>query len=113
MSNKHNLKVGQIVWVHYKNYNNEEPKETKIKSIGKKYFTIECDTRYKYELEKLKIFIPNYYSDTRVILDKQHLIDEREKRDLENKIRKYITPYGPTYLTFQQLRDIYNLIVIK
>lgn len=55
--NKHNLIVGQIVWVIVGGFRSKDKAvshKTTIESIGRKYFTISYDSRYKFDLGTLK-----------------------------------------------------------
>jgi len=98
---ENNIKKGLILY-------DSSLKEFVVSKVGNKYF--ECEgVRRRFSIEKMQ-FDSQHGNGYCLYLDKQILLDTKERNKLENEIRKVMKPYGKTELSLEQLREI-SLII--
>jgi hypothetical protein len=107
---KHNLKVGQKVWVTTRLRNNYEsdPVQDEISKIGNKFFYLKSN-RSKFWIDTLdeeNDFNTTYF----IYLDKQEILDKIELSELSREIRKMIGTFGDLPLSLEKVRNIYEII---
>lgn len=97
------LKVGQTLYSY-------DLREFIVSKIAKKYF--ECENhRGKFVIETLKYYSPEYTQAIfQLYIDKQFILDTRERKRLESELRNKIGVYGSTSLSLEQLRTICLII---
>ncbi len=103
---------GQKVWVVTYHHRNNVPsiEETLVKSVGRKYFTIEGDKYSKFHLDTMRI-VTNYSPSTYVYTDIQVFLDKQEREKIGNEVRKIIGSYSiPAQITLDQLRRIKSIL---
>ncbi len=104
---------GQTVFVKPMNYGgskDEGLKETKIASVGNKWFTIEDNWCGRFNKETLLHDGKGYSPRHRIYLDKKEYEDEVEFNDLFSKIRTAIGQYSNLKLSLEKLRQIWNIM---
>ena len=106
--NKHNLKVGQTVFViGTQRHSKSELRESQIIKVGKKYFTL--DNREQFELETLThktIYTPSY----EIYLHRKDYDDIVERNQIESQVRTVFGNYGKVKLSLDTLRKIKLLL---
>lgn len=111
--NKHNIQVGQKVWVvdrYRRSAKASEPQEVVVTAVGRKYFSLE-NIRGNFDLETLKL-VSQYSSSLTIYLSLQQLEDENEIAELSRSIRASFGQYGNLPFTLDQLRKIAEIINI-
>jgi len=109
---KHNLHVGQTLWLVLSSYykgNAREPKEVVISKVGRKYFELEGRRLEKYNIDNLREEIDSSYKN-QCYLSFQEILDKKEIQKLTDEIRKFLQPYGELDLSLDQLRRISAII---
>lgn len=109
------LYSGQTVFVQTLNYggrsvNDGGLKETKIASVGNKWFTIQDNWHGRFNKETLLHDGKGYSPRYRIYLDKKEYEDEVEFNDLSSKIRTALGQYGTIKLSLEKLRQIWDII---
>lgn len=109
---KHEIKVGQTVYVVSKNRNGVElvPTETKVTKVSRIYFEIDYvrgDSKFMLNsLESASAF--GYKS--RVYLSRQDFSDEKETARLFSKLRKSMDSQFTSPFSLEQLRKVYEIL---
>lgn len=105
---------GQTVFVKTINYGggskDEGLKETKIASVGNKWFTIVDNYHGRFNKETLLHDGKGYSPRYRIYLDKKEYEDEVELNYLSSKIRTAIGQYSNIKLPLEKLRQIWNIM---
>jgi len=100
---KHSLIIGQVLY-------SLDLREYKISKIGNKYF--ECENhRGKFHIKTL-IFVSEYSTSLKLYIEKQIILDLKERDNLQRSIRNKIQSYGNINIGLDDLRII-NLILNK
>lgn len=111
------LEVGQKIYFEEKNYRGqiqEELLEGVINKIGKKYFTVEGESKLssrKFHIDTLVEEAGNYSPTLRGFVSKYDYLDQRELVRGVEEIRKLIGQYGDTTLNLGEVRAI--LFILK
>lgn len=111
--NKHNLTVGQKVWVIVGGFRSNDkavPHETKIESIGRKYFTISYDSRYKFDLGTLKCIETGRFI---VCLDIEIYNQELELKKYKNIFLSTLYWSSVDNYTIEQLKQVIDILNIE
>jgi hypothetical protein len=111
------LSVGQKVYLrpigNNARGNNREVQERQIKRVGRKYFEA-WDGKNQYTITKFYIKdnrqVTNYSADWALYFSRQEILDENERLELTEEIRKTIGHYGSHKLTLEQLRSIAQIV---
>jgi hypothetical protein len=105
---------GQKVFVKTINYGggskDEGLKETKIASVGNKWFTIVDNLHGRFNKETLLHDGKGYSPRYRIYLDEKEYKDEIELSDLSSKIRAAIGQYSNIKLPLEKLRKIWDIM---
>jgi len=105
---------GQTVFVKTISYGggseDEGLKETKIASVGNKWFTIVDNWHGRFSKETLLHDGKGYSPRYRIYLDKKEYEEEVELNNLSSKIRTAIGQYGNIKLPLEKLRQIWNIM---
>ncbi len=103
--NKHNIKVGQIIYKRA----SEGIKEETVEKVGKKFFyTGKGYNESKYKLCDLTEVLYNGYNQA--YLNKQLLKDEMDESRINDKVRGTFRDYGKSKYTVDQLRRIEKIL---
>lgn len=107
------LYVGQTVW--YKSLlgrrgDDVSLKETKIASVGKKYF--ETEERYlgRFFKDTLKHDAGQYSSRYQIYLSKEQYENEVEANQIYSELRNIFSSYGRTNMELSKLRAILSIV---
>jgi hypothetical protein len=107
------LSVGQTVW--YKSLSGRKGddvslKETKISSVGKKYF--ETKERYlgRFFKDSLKHDAGQYSSRYQIYLSKEQYENEVEANRIYSELRNIFSSYGRTNMELSKLRAILSIV---
>lgn len=107
------LYVGQTVW--YKSLSGRRGddvslKETKIASVGKKYF--ETEERYLgiFFKDTLKHDAGQYSSRYQIYLSKEQYENEVEANQIYSELRNIFSSYGRTNMELSKLRAILSIV---
>ena len=107
------LYVGQTVW--YKSLSGRRGddvslKETKILSVGKKYF--ETEERYlgRFFKDTLKHDAGQYSSRYQIYLNKEQYENEVEANQIYSELRNIFSSYGRTNMELSKLRAILSIV---
>ena len=107
------LYVGQTVW--YKSLSGRRGddvslKETKIASVGKKYF--ETEERYlgRFFKDTLKHDAGQYSSRYQIYLTKEQYENEVEANQIYSELRNIFSSYGRTNMELSKLRAILSIV---
>lgn len=95
------LQIGQILYSYDLN-------EYKISKIGNKYFECE-EIRGKFNKETLK-FVSEYSSSLQLYIEKQNVLDLKEREKLHESIRNKIPSYGNINISLEDLRIINEIL---
>lgn len=111
---KHNLTIGQtIYWVSSKYIDRERVtkiKESKIATIGHKFFTLE-DSRSKFSILEMRRYDSQFnQNEYRVYTSIQEIEDEREKGELIGFLHTMFSGNNRSKLSLDQLRRIKQII---
>jgi len=101
------IEVGQKVWVVSQGRRNRDPEtidERIVASVGRKYFTLN-DSESKYHLDSMRM-VSQYANESRVYTSLTEILDKRERKKLEGRIRAAFGAYGTTKYTIEQLREV-------
>lgn len=112
------LQVGDTVYLKAVGNNARYDKkirieEYKIVKIGRKYFEVNDDTRYKplkFRIEDMKQETGGYIADWELYFSHQEILDEEESKNLSWEIKNIFSGYGEVDLTLEQLRRIRDII---
>jgi len=104
------LSVGRKIWLIPRSYgrNREEaPIEVTITKVGRKFFKVDgYYERFRFDIETLR----EVDGSGMCYLELQHILDNREKGRLLNKLRSVFSSFGKSDLTLDQLRAIDNVL---
>lgn len=104
---------GQTVFVKTINYGGSKEevlKETKIASVGNKWFTIIDNWHGRFNKETLLHDGKGYSPRYRIYLDKKEYEEELELNDLSYKIRNAIGQYSTIKLPLEKVKQIWDII---
>jgi len=113
MENKDRLKVGLKVWTRgsgRRALDSEMINECIVSKVGKKYFELNNDSRYKYQIENLRIV--SDFSSSVVYFEKQPILDEIELAETREFLRKSFDTLSHTRSKYSldQLRRVKQIL---
>lgn len=107
------LEVGQKLWIIVPEYRNQappnDPKETVITKIGRKYFEVDAARDVRFDIETLRDTRDANYKYL-LYLTLQEILDEREQAQLQDKIGKAFSWMSIKRHSLDQLRRINQII---
>ena len=107
------LMVGQTIWYKLlsgRTGDDVSLKETKIASVGKKYF--ETEERYlgRFFKDTLKHDAGQYSSRYQIYLSKEQYENEVEANQIYSELRNIFSSYGRTNMELSKLRAILSIV---
>ena len=107
--------IGQVLYREIHNRNSRvEIKEYTVSKIGKKYFYLNENDRYRINKESLRYEDKDYSQCSfQLYTDKQDILDRLERSDLVDKIRKSFDWLSKQNFTLTQLREVANILNIN
>lgn len=107
------LMVGQTIWYKLlsgRTGDDVSLKETKILSVGKKYFETEEGSLGRFFKDTLKHDNGKYFEMYKIYLSKEQYDDETEADLIYSELRKYFSKYSKPNMDISKLRDILSII---